>query len=48
MNQEATQHIENDDRPEIADMRIVIDGRAAAINGHFARDLRDKDLFFGT
>ena len=37
MAKQAEQHVEHDDRPGVADMGVVVDGRAADIETHRAR-----------
>ncbi len=43
--QQAKQHVEDDERPRIADMRVVIDRRPADIDAHIRRVDRHELLF---
>ena len=44
--QQPEQHVEHHDRPRIADMGVIIDGRAADIEGHALRIARNERDFF--
>ena len=45
MAEQPIEHIENDRRPRVADMRAVIDGGAADIEAHIRGIERRKRLF---